>query len=252
MVAAIVLNPTHAKVGTSVLITGSSFTALATPVSFTYAGTPIVPTDGPISVGAGGDFTAHITIPASVEGIHNVVADDGTTNANADFIVDPFISISPTTQKINGTIDVVGSGFATASLVTLLVGGVDKTPVTHITDATGGFTFTGIVVPTLASGTQVVDAEDAALNDATANLTVSAPTLTRSPTNGPVGQVVLLNGSNYIPGHLLTITNTDGSTSTVTANGSGDIPTDTPITIPDSPPFNPIIVRFKHCLLTSM
>src|SRR6185312_13081441 len=233
MVASIVLNPTHAKVGTSVLITGAGFNAGDT-VSITYGGSPITATEAPIVVAGDGTLpTCHIVIPASVEGIHSVVVTDQTLNtANADFTVDPFISLTPSTQRIGGTIEVIGSGFAGASLITLLVGGIDKTPVTHITDANGNFDFSGIVVPTLASGAETVSATDGATNNATATLTVSAPTLVRSPTHGPVGTVVTLTGANYVPLATITITNIDSSTTTTTADASGNIPAGVQITIP--------------------
>src|SRR5690348_2639195 len=208
MAGAIVLNPTHAKVGTSVLITGTGFTPGDT-MSFTYGGSPIIPTEAPIVVAGDGTLpTCHIVIPSSVEGVHAVVATDAhAVSGNANFTVDPFISLNPSTQRIGGTIEIIGSGFAGASLVTVLVGGVDKTPVTHITDATGNFDFTGIVVPTLASGAQTVSCTDAGTNNATATLSVSAPTLVRSPTHGPVGTVVALTGANYVPLATITITN---------------------------------------------
>jgi hypothetical protein len=230
MVAAIVLNPTHAKVGTSVLITGSGF-ADTSAITFTYDGSAIVPTDAPITSDGSGGFTAHITIPAGVEGVHPVVATDASLGtATANFTVDSFISISPSTQRIGGSTTVTGTGFATVSAVTITIGGTTVTGVT--TDATGGF-IQAETVPTLASGSQTVSATDAGTNNATDTLTVSAPTLTRSPTHGPKGTVVTLTGANYIPSHSLTITNVDSTTSNVTSDSSGNIPAST--TIPTGP-----------------
>lgn len=229
MAAAIVLNPTHAPVGTSVLITGSGF-ALTSAITFTYGGSPITPTDGPITSDGTGAFTAHITIPVGVQGIHIVAATDASLGtASANFTVDPAITLTPSTQRIGGSTTVAGSGFATLSAVSITIGGVSVTGVT--TDANGSFS-QAETVPTLTEGSQTVSATDASTNNATATLTVSSVTLVRSPTHGPVGTVVTLTGANYIPSHQLTITNVDGTVSHVNSDSSGNIPAGTTVTIP--------------------
>lgn len=82
MASAIVLAPTFGKVGDTCLITGSGFTA-ADPITFTFDGNPIVPTDAPIVADGTGAFTAHIVIPSSTLGAKAVVATDAHAGSDS-------------------------------------------------------------------------------------------------------------------------------------------------------------------------
>lgn len=206
MVAAISLTPTHAKVGDTVLITGSGFTALATPVSFTFGGSPIVPTDAPISVDALGAFTAHIVIPASVAGNHTINADDGTANANATFSTDTSISLSPSTGKVGDTVTITGDGFANGSAVSTTFGGspVTTSPAAPSPNASGHFTAT-FVIPASIKGDHTVESTDAAMNAGSATETTTQ-NMAIDPANGPSGELVQLTGSGFAGTSAVTLT----------------------------------------------
>lgn len=176
MVAAITLNPTHAKVGTTgVLISGTGFTPNATPVAFTFGGAGITPTDDPITVAGDGTFSAHITIPASIKGNHTINANDGTVNANATFATDQNMVIDPAEGPAGELVQLTGSGFGGTKAVTLQLDGVAIDPVTAITtNSSGGFTGT-LIIPRMTSvGAHTILATDADGNTFSVTFTVDS------------------------------------------------------------------------------
>lgn len=168
----IILNPTHTKVGKTITITGNAFTPNATPVVFTFGGSPIIPTNAPISVASDGTFSATIVIPTSIQGNHTINANDGTVNANATFTTDPGITVNLVTQKVGSPVNIIGTGFASTSAITLTIGGSDVTPTSHTTNSTGGFTFNNVLIPSITSGLKTISATDASTNNATTTITV--------------------------------------------------------------------------------
>lgn len=174
MAPAIVLNPTHGPVGTSVLITGSGF-ALTSAITFKYGGVTIVASDGPITSDGTGAFTAHITVPASVEGVNAVEADDASAgSATANFTVDSKIVIAPALGPVGTSILVTGTGFATESAISFTFGDVAITPQEGdiVSDVNGSFSC-HIVAPDSAIETVAIVATDASSNTSSANFAVN-------------------------------------------------------------------------------
>ncbi len=84
--ASISLSPTTGSVGTTVTVSGSSFTASST-VTIKYDGTTVTTTPTTVTTSSTGTFSATFVIPSSVFGSHAVQATAGTTIASSIFTV---------------------------------------------------------------------------------------------------------------------------------------------------------------------
>ena len=106
------------------------------------------------------------------------------------------ILLSPTSGRSGSTYTVTGSGFSLSSGATIEFNGVLQTPTggascsysgsTITTTSSGGFGCT-FAVPTLSGGGYTVLGTDPGGQTASASFTVSGPSLSVSPSQGPVG-----------------------------------------------------------------
>lgn len=97
MAAAIVLTPNFGKVGDTCVITGTGFHA-TDPITFTFDGSPIVPTDAPITSDGSGAFTAHIVIPSDTLGAKAVAATDAHAGTNSQNYTIEAVPTAPVIQ----------------------------------------------------------------------------------------------------------------------------------------------------------
>jgi hypothetical protein len=144
--------------------------------------------------------------------------------------VTQLLTLSPTNGPIGTTVTVNGTNFAPNSRL-LAVFGSSQVPFSATTDSTGtippGSTFT---VPSgSAAGNYTVTIVDSSFNYENTTFQVNTPNITVSPTIGPVGTNVTVNGSNFISNSPINI-NFDGNPivtnpSTVTANVNGSFST---------------------------
>ena len=130
------------------------------------------------------------------------------------------ITLSPSHGRVGDTINVEGVGFAASSVITIAFNGASLTtvPATVTTSSTGAFSAT-FKVPASQTGGQVVTATDASADTAPASFTVTTttltPTITLSPTQGPVNTIVTVTGYNFTSNSTITI-KFNGATMTTT------------------------------------
>ena len=221
---AISLSKTSGPVGTSVIVTGTSF-APNSSTSIKYNGV----TKATVTSSSIGGFSSTITIPTSAPGANTVSATDASSNnVSATFTVTPSIALSLSTGPIGSSITITGNGFAANSLITIKYNGVDQTTV--LSNDEGGFSLT-IVIPISTNGSHPVLAIDSNSNSATSSFSVVAG-IFLGPSSGPVGTSVSVTGNGLVP-NLSTSIKYDGvAKATATTGPDGSL--NTSFLIPES------------------
>src|SRR3990167_1713406 len=158
MVAAITLTPDNDVVGATITIDGTGFTATE-DITLTYGGSPLTPVS-PISTDGAGAFSGTFIVPASVQGVHSVVATDETLlTDDDDFTVNSQIIITEANITVGGTINVTGTGFAGSEDIAFELNSevivAEEDPVSS--NSTGGFS-ASFVVPALTNGSKTLSA----------------------------------------------------------------------------------------------
>ena len=181
-------NPTSGSVGTSVTVTGTSFTGVS---SVTFNGTSATGFTN-------SDTEIFVTVPAgATTGPISVTAPGGTATSSSNFTVvaaAPTISnFSPTSGPVGTSVTITGTDFTGASAVTFGATAATftvNTP-TQITATVPSGATTGQIAVTTAAGTAT----------SADNFTVTvgpSPTVTSfSPGSGVVGTLVTINGTNF-------------------------------------------------------
>src|SRR2546427_1301593 len=147
-------------------------------------------------------------------------ATPGTTATQA-------ISLNPSTGPRGTTVTVTGTNFSHNSAITAVTYDgttVITTPAIITTNSTGGFSAT-FAVPSSTAGLHTVSAQDASSNSASAQFTVTTPSISLNPTSGPTGTTINISGSNFVANSVIVISY-DGSPTatnpgTITANSTG-------------------------------
>ncbi len=221
------VSPTEGIVGSSTTLSGQGFTAGDGVVpgfdSTFYACEEGV--GGVVYVAADGTFTCTLTIPPAAAGDYLVTAHtsaDGTIAAPTPFevIIQPTISISPSSGAAGSTYTITGAGFSPPpsaawveqvaySVVLTPTGGSDCDQESNgdliSPDSGGGFVCTFTVPANAAPGTTIeLVAQDGATGDWSnpvyfaipQTVTITAP----ASLTGPVGASVKVSGAGWIPG----------------------------------------------------
>lgn len=213
MVAAIDLTPDNDVVGATITITGTGFTA-SEDITLTYGGSPLTPVT-PISTDGSGEFSGTFIVPASVQGVHSVVATDETLlTDDMDFTVNSQIVITQSNATVGSVINVTGTGFDGVSLMGFTLNAVAIVPVggAVTTGATGGFTTT-FTVPELTNGSKDLIGTDAGTNTDTDSVIIDA-LLVITETNAQYGDVINLTGTGFTASEVIDFT-FDGGAVTV-------------------------------------
>ena len=136
------------------------------------------------------------------------------------------VSLSPSSGPIGQPVTVSGGGFAANSHLIATFDGT-QVPFSFSTDNFGNIQLgANFTVPTGSSaGNKTVTIIDTQFNYASANFTVTTPSITLSPQIGPVGTTATVIGSNFITNSIINI-NFDGNSvvtnpSTITADATG-------------------------------
>src|SRR3989475_1972741 len=209
-IVTISLNPSSGPTGTTVTVTGKNFAANSA-VTISYDGSAITTTPTTITTDSTGSFTGSITVPASsTAGLHTVKATDAASNsALAQFTVTtPSISLSPSSGPAGTTVNISGSNFVANSAISITYDNnpIATTPTPITTTSTGSFT-ASITVPSPSNpGSHTVNATDASSNSASAQFTVTTPSISLSPSSGPAGTTVNISGSNFVANSAISIT----------------------------------------------
>ena len=221
------LSPEEGTVGTEVEISGEGLRNNQ-KITAEYDGDEVDIISGDNETDSDGQFTCTIIIPESAIGNHVIaVIDESGNKPEAEFSVEPKITLDPTKQVAGGEVIVTGTGFDKRQTITITLDG-DKTPTAPvILNANYRGSFTGsFLAPSLASQTTIkVEAGEAIfdqiVNGAEAQLTILAgirlDPVTSPASPGYVGMELAVRGGGFIADAMVTITySTDGETIPVT------------------------------------
>jgi IPT/TIG domain-containing protein/polymorphic membrane protein len=177
--------PTAGPVGTSVIITGTSFTGVS---NVTFNGTSATFTFD-------SDTQITATVPnGATTGAITVTAPGGTATSSSNFTVAPTISgFTPTNGPVGTAVTITGTNFTGATAVTF-----NGTGATFTVDTPTQITAT---VPIGATSGSIAVTTAAGTGTSVGSFTVTvgpAPTITSfSPDNGIAGTSVTINGANF-------------------------------------------------------
>ncbi len=206
----LVLTPGQGPMGAPVNVTGHGFTVDAPVGSLVFDGVAIssCPLGGSLTTGrsAGypGGFSCLFDVPGGTSGATVVATDATGAQAKATFTVTvPTLSLSSGQGPVGATVTAVGHGFSVETPLASLA--FDGVPVTSclsgslttgkIAGSPGAFSCT-FTVPSGTSGT-TVSATDVGGALASATFTVTVPTLSVTPGQGPTGATVVVTGHGF-------------------------------------------------------
>jgi len=218
------INPDEGVVGTEVEVSGENFSD-EEYITIEYDDDDI--TDDIISgddeTDNDGEFSCTILIPESEAGDHTIkVSDESGSEAEAEFTVEPEMTINPTSGSPGTKVNVSATGFRGDRSITIYFGtsGVVTAPTSIRTDNDGSFSGASFTVPSVVSGTYPVKVNDGT-NELTANFSISTDA-TLSPTTGNVGTTLTVGGDGFVASGTVTIKydNTEVKTATVGTDGT--------------------------------
>ena len=227
----IALDPEEGPVGTEVEITGIDFIDRE-DIIIEYDAEEIDIEDGDDITDRDGEFASVILIPESIAGIHTITVTVAGSEVEAEFTVEPEITLAPTSGEANITVSVSGTGFGKREEVTIFFNNVGLA--TAAASRQGSFNTT-FGVPELEVGIYNVDAEDADENTDRAKFTItvlpppsptpspplSLTTASISPSSGHVGTQFVIGGAGFEAGGTITIKYDDEEIDTASADSNG-------------------------------
>jgi hypothetical protein len=211
-VIGISISPTSGVVGTRVTITGAGFDDRE-DIEISFGSTDMTDEiEGDTETDRDGDFTSYILVPESTEGDHTITVEVSSDEGEADFTVEPKITISPEDGAVGDSVTVSGTGFGYRKDITITFDNTEVTtsPASIRTDTDGSFADATFSVPEVGPGTYDVEAEDTSGNSSgatfsiTTDVSISPTTSASSP--GYVGMDVTISGTGFAASHEITIT----------------------------------------------
>lgn len=213
----VVLSASTGNVGDTITVTGHGFGASLT--SSVYFDSTVVTTAGNTTTGY---FTAAITIPAAIAGIHTIKgSDSGGTSPTFNYTILPELALSPITQAVGSPVSISGTGYKASSAVSFYIDGTLISGTTATTGTTGGFTLNNFVIPALTGGSHTITATDNGSNSSYGTLTVT-PVISLNSIKGAAGSAITVSGSGFGANKTITITYGGSSIATSPANISTD------------------------------
>jgi hypothetical protein len=196
--AEINLDPQAGVVGTELTIEGEGF--YADKVVTLYYDDRLLGTE---TATATGEFSYHLTLPASTAGEHEIRARNAEgDSAEAEFEVVPSIFIDPTSGAAGSVLFVSGHGFSSRVNVGIYFT-FDEVAIAR-TDELGNFEIAFFQVPQMTPGPYDVNVEDAEGKMATAEFAVIAgASLDKIEAN--VGTELTVTGTGFAAGGMVTI-----------------------------------------------
>ena len=222
---AIVVTPVQGPVHATVKVAGTGFSVNSVvTLSFDSVAVPGSScTPAGLSTGSTGEFNCTLVVPAGTTGTTVLVTDAGGQSATGTFTVTtPTISVTPSHGPDGAPVTVSGTGFSVSTALTSLV--LDGVAITTCTtgslasNASGGFTCS-FSVPPGTSGTTVI-ATDVSGQTATGSFTVTTPSITVTPGQGPQGGLVTVHGTGFTVSSTLASLDFDGVAISGCASGS--------------------------------
>jgi hypothetical protein len=143
------LDPETATVGSEVTISGQGLRP-EQRLTIRYDETETDITGGDEITDINGEFTCTIAIPEAPVGSYIITAiDEAGNRPEAEFTVEPKVTLSPSSQDVDETVEVSGTGFAVREDVTLILDGdpLPTIPVTMHTNRLGSLGGSFVVPP---------------------------------------------------------------------------------------------------------
>ena len=213
VVASLSVEPGSGFVGDTATLTGHGFRSNRS-IKITLDGELVATQPASVHSDETGCFNVDIEVPPSVNGIHQMKADDGAETAQASFTTLSSIALTPSSGPINAEVTVSGSGFGSAQVITIRFNGEHVR--TSASDANGNFSDM-FSVPPNSTGNYNVVASDGP-HSASAVFTVTT-SIDVSPPNGHVGTVIAVRGNGF--SGAINIKYDEGVVATATADANG-------------------------------
>ena len=225
--AEITIEPDEGAVGTEVEISGEGFDSRE-DIIVEYDSDEVDIEDGDDDTDSDGEFgDTIIIIPESTAGDHTitVIGDDSSFEAEAEFTVEPQITVSPTSGLVEVEVTITGTGFGRRSEIIVYFSNVEMAMSgDDETDRDGSFTAT-FSVPALDAGTYDVEVEDEDGNDGEAEFVIEeavvvVTSISIAPVTGTAGTELTVTGTGF--SGAVTVKYDDVEVVTATADDSGD------------------------------
>jgi len=212
------IDPDDGPVGTEVEIYGTNFDSRE-DITIEYDGDDIDIASGDDDTDSDGDFTSYIIIPESAAGEHTitVTGDESGLEVEAEFTVEPLISINPISGAAGTQVTVSGTGFEDDEDITIYFAG-SKIDTTIETDDLGSFSDV-FTVPTRVRDTYTVKASDGTNKDSVDFTIIAGASL--SSTTGNIDTELTISGTGFIASGTVTIKYDDTQVATTTADANG-------------------------------
>jgi hypothetical protein len=214
------ISPDEGIVGTEVEIEGSGFDDRE-DIEITFGTTSIDIDSGDTETDSRGEFTCTITIPEATAGDHTITVEVRYDEGEAEFTVEPEISISPTSGAVGESVTVSGTGFGYSEDITITFDGDDVDITGDDETGTYGSFEASFNVPSVGPGTYDVEVEDDDNNSASAEFKI-ATYAEMSPTTGNVGTQITVTGSGFAAGGTATVDydGTEVTTASIASDGT--------------------------------
>ncbi len=194
--------------GTIATVTGSGFSSSDTSATITFGSTNATPSSScPVT---GGTFSCIITVPNVPQNSYpiTVVGSSGDGSITQTFAIADGVSIYPTSGSIGTPITVFGTGFRGSSVDVWFVvnngGALDQTkvatcPISGASNTLNSITGTcSFTMPPELPGTYTLSVNDFdSITTFTTPITIPKQNMVLSPSSGPVGSVVTINGIGF-------------------------------------------------------
>ncbi len=225
LLVTIELDPVVGKVGDEVEISGSGFRG-SKDIIVEFDGGDVDIESDDTETDSAGEFFCTILIPPSTAGDQTISVQDGTSGAyregEADFTVEPEITMSLESGSIGDEVAVSGTGFGRRKDVTIYFDNAEVivTSGTAKTDSDGSFAELIFSVPGVGAGTYDVEAEDTSDNSATAQFTLQRNAAI-TPGAGNVGTAITASGTGFPAAGTVSIKYDGTQVTTATAKADG-------------------------------
>jgi len=159
----ITLTPTSGASGTTVMVTGTGFSA-SKPITIKYNAASVTTDPAAINTDATGSFTASFNVPAGLAGTYSVEATDGTYSDSTSFVATVDAAISPTTSEtspgyVGMELTINGTGLKPNATVTITYTTEPVVLATVTTDEDGDFSV-AVTIPPSVGGNHTITVTD--------------------------------------------------------------------------------------------
>jgi hypothetical protein len=209
------VTPGQGAVGSEFTLIGAGFQAM-TPLTISAAGVDLTPTScssgsfsgTTVTTGATGGFTCTFLLSSQPGGTVTLVATQGANAASASFVVSPSFTISTGSAAVGTVISFAGSGFLASTAYTVQWNS-STTLCSGTTSASGELTCSS-AVPAAPAGAHTITIDQGSTSISSSFSVI--PSISVTPSTGPVGTSVTLTGSGFDAGTSFVVTWQGGAT----------------------------------------